>query len=132
MKTRQGFVSNSSSSSFIMVLTNDTDKDINIQDWWYENGLQCMRDYHCDEREDDIELEGSTPREMLQSYGKYFDLYEVDNVYLENNKKILKPKDKVYVCIFTDAGGYTSVGWNNCETADKLDGITIGGVTFGA
>jgi hypothetical protein len=112
-----------------MVFTNNSDKDINIQDWWDEHGLNVLRNNFYDDQESsqsDIELKG-TPREMLQQYGEKYGINEVENIHLLNDdEKIIKPNEKIYANIYEDPYECARViEWNNRIKNIKLNRFTI-------
>ena len=116
-------------SSIFMVFTNNSDKDINIQDWWDEHGLNVLRNNFYDDQESsqsDIELKG-TPREMLQQYGEKYGINEVENIHLLNDdEKIIKPNEKIYANIYEDPYECARViEWNNRIKNIKLNRFTI-------
>lgn len=52
MKTRNGFVSNSSSSSFVVTIRNQSDRDINLKDWVEDNKLALFMNLTGENEED--------------------------------------------------------------------------------
>jgi hypothetical protein len=122
MKTRQGFVSNSSSSSFILTMTNDTPNNIDIRNWWAKYGLDISKkalNFDIDDHDYDEEKDGPITLKMV---GDLMGL-NLEKPDLSNEDFTLRPNEQVSVTITT--GNYESIEWYKLKPSYKIGNLTL-------
>lgn len=114
MKTRSGFVSNSSSSSFILTVNNPSDTNISISEWAEKNKEHLYPFF---------DRYGEDMQELIDKGEDPFDADWFRS--LISSTTIVKPKSKVIIHCITGDGNWCEIE-SESSTKELDDGTILG------
>lgn len=117
MKTRNGFVSNSSSSSFLVKITNSTDSDVSLKDWAEEHKKELFMAINGDE-EYYQEIIDNEDDPFNEDYSPWYDVLTETDINLEAGSS------KLFI-MNEDAGGFKTFENVKELEPDDIDGVSV-------